>query len=75
MLYKIFTKPNVNQSIKNTLAASQFIIELPQNGKDIFISFEENVMSAPDYFENNYGKFLKMRKKKYVWNSNKQVFE
>lgn len=70
-----FTKPNANQSIKNTLATSEFTIKLPKNDKDILISFEENAMSAPDYFEKNYGKFLKMRKKKYVWNSNKQIFE
>lgn len=70
-----FCKANVSQKIKDELATSQFTIKLPKNGKDIEISFEENYMSAPEYFEKNYSKFIKMKEKKYIWNVTKEQFE
>ena len=70
-----FTKTNVNQAVKDELISAQFTIELPKNGKDINISFKENNMSSPDFFEKNYAKFLKVKEKNYVWNIKKQLFE
>ncbi|WP_167626977.1 hypothetical protein, partial [Flavobacterium psychrophilum] len=70
-----FTKTNVNQEVKDELINAQFTIELPKKGKDINISFKENNMSSPDFFEINYAKFLKIKEKNYVWNINKQIFE
>ncbi|NRS90919.1 nitrogen regulatory protein PII-like uncharacterized protein [Flavobacterium sp. 7E] len=70
-----FCKSNVSQSIKEDLATAQFTIELPKNGKDIKISFEENNMSAQDFFEKNYSKFIKFKEKIYVWDITKEQFE
>ncbi|MFC0779843.1 hypothetical protein [Flavobacterium sp. HJSW_4] len=70
-----FTKTNTKQSIKENLTQSQFTIELPRNGKNMTVSFEENPMSSPEYFEKEYGKYLNFRKKIYKWNVQKEVFE
>lgn len=70
-----FTKSNISQKIKDELVTAQFTIELPKNGKDIHISFKENYMSSPDYFEKKYAKYIKIKDKKYIWNIKKQLFE
>ena len=70
-----FTKTNVDQEVKDELINAQFTIELPKNGKDINISFKENNMSSPNFFEKNYAKFIKVKEKNYVWNIKKQLFE
>ncbi|MBW7674219.1 hypothetical protein [Chryseobacterium chendengshani] len=70
-----FCKTPVSQSTKEELVTSQFTIELPKTGKDINISFKDNYMSAPEYFEKNYSKFIKFKEKIYVWNIAKEQFE
>lgn len=70
-----FTKPNVSQAVKEDLSVAQFTIELAKLGKDITVSFNDNYMSSPDFFDKNYSKYLKMKKKIYTWNSAKELFE
>lgn len=69
-----FTKTKVNQAVKDELISAQFTIELPKNGKDINISFKENNMSSPDFFE-KLCQISKSKRKNYVWNIKKQLFE
>lgn len=70
-----FTKPNVTQAVKEDLSVAQFTIELPKAGKDLSVSFDDNYMAAPDFFDKNYSKYLKTKKKIYTWNSAKELFE
>ncbi|KUJ61970.1 hypothetical protein AR687_10455 [Flavobacteriaceae bacterium CRH] len=70
-----FTKSNTKQSIKENLSESQFTIELPRSGKNIKVSFQENFMSDPNYFDKTYGKYLNYKQKMYKWNTQKEVFE
>ncbi|OUL61171.1 hypothetical protein [Flavobacterium sp. AJR] len=70
-----FTKKNTSQSVKEDLSSTQFTIELPRKGKNISVSFKDNNMSDPDYFNKNYAKHLNFREKVYKWNEIKEVFE
>jgi hypothetical protein len=70
-----FTKKNISQSVKEDLSASQFTIELPRKGKNIAVSFKDNYMSDPTYFDKNYAKYLNFREKVYKWNEIKEAFE
>lgn len=74
-LTREFTSKNVKQSDIGDLIYAQFTIELPENGRDLLISFKENGMSSPDFCKKNYAKYLKFREKKYVWNAERKVFE
>ncbi|MCW3170053.1 hypothetical protein OMO38_16125 [Chryseobacterium sp. 09-1422] len=74
-LVREFTNKNVKQSVIDDLIYAQFTIELPKNGRDLLISFKENGMSSPDFFEKNYAKYLKFREKRYVWNADRKLFE
>lgn len=69
-----FTNSNVPQSIKDELISYQFVIELPKNGKDISVSFQEDGMTS-GFFEKHYAPYLKIKEKKYIWNKSKQSFE
>jgi hypothetical protein len=70
-----FTKKNTSQSVKEDLSQSQFTIALPRKGKNIAVSFKENNMSDPTYFDKNYARYLNFREKVYKWNEIKEVFE
>lgn len=70
-----FTKPNVSQAVKEDLSVAQFTIELPKAGKDIIVSFKDNYMASPDFFDKTYSKYIITKKKIYFWNSDKEVFK
>ncbi len=67
-----FTIKGTKQEIKEDLKYFGFTIELPKKGKDIKVSFKPLI---PEYFEENYSKYLKLTEKTYRFNKETETFE